>query len=753
MRFTPKARHLLLLCGLSAAACKDGAPPPTASPDDAPVQAFRALADNEINRDDTYYTADVSNSGSVQTTFDTPVTGADGQPTYSITFPYPTETSSLDIGYGYDDQLRSTLTGTLGRITSVGDWVNVYDPAGNLRTSRSISDALSALGPLPVALPSMNNAEVLGGAIMDSVAAPGGDCGPAVDHCHTEPGYTRAPTDGASFAQAPTEETAFAHPRAGPKVERPSGDRLRMTVLSGPEGGASTIVRTFRKHGRQNAHGKRRAYWVLEEVETTKELQHPSGGRVRMHMVQRFRHVRFNVSEEHERRRWKVKRDRIANSGTAAPVVAAPPASSLRALARGWEPQLSALSRRVPTGLQRETTAPPRSTGTPTLNVAAASGSPFLIYQHGLRGVSGTWAGMRTAIQGDFAAFDDATQIPDTEVPVPWQAVYLRDEVLARGAPNNVLIGHSLGGLLSRRVGQMIPGQVSGVVTIGSPNIGAHVAIRPPAENVRIIRETTVYGFGGRYCRDGLNQLFVCEFINVSADILTGLLADPTLLSDFPSRTDLKPGSAFLDSLNNRYEPFQRAGIESAPSPRWVAFRMAGDGRTPVTQLNPRGEEWVDDADFVYQLGGWAIMVGHALMYYHPYSYGCSWYDHMGGYCDPFAGWHGPGGYYYGRSNFWWRIGFFLMEIGYATQNGMNAADRAWDYVTTGGMAYRGLDETDGFIARSSQRYPDVPGAHVPLRRTIKILADSHLGETHSPEVRVALRDVLGQFGVPRRQF
>ena len=105
------------------------------------------------------------------------------------------------------------------------------------------------------------------------------------------------------------------------------------------------------------------------------------------------------------------------------------------------------------------------------------AGAPAIVLQHGIYSSEGTWTSyMESQLEGAFQP--SAMLIPtlSSTSSLDYQIEELKERMISSGvsqAPSVVVVGHSQGGLIARRLGQEIPGFISGIVTIGSPNLGA----------------------------------------------------------------------------------------------------------------------------------------------------------------------------------------------------------------------------------------------------------------------------------------
>jgi hypothetical protein len=316
------------------------------------------------------------------------------------------------------------------------------------------------------------------------------------------------------------------------------------------------------------------------------------------------------------------------------------------------------------------------------------------------------------------------------------------------GAGANIVIGHSQGGLIARRLGQQRPDLVSGVISISSPHAGALIANLGPAHVASRLRGA----IEGQYCAAG----FMCELLNITLrETLRATITYGAFDAVYPVGADNRPGSAFLNNLNSQYEPFQRASIENSVPQRWAIFRLVGDAissRTNVQYgIRPQGQTWANRADDVYWAGWFLYDLGAQIQYAtDPWNQGYSCYGYTYGPSfgtppcyDQYDTYFGN--YYdYAYQSYWDAIADFLMSLGSHITGTMNYIDWTWTDMTTAGGT------TDGFIEFWRQDYPNTPGAYVPDSYPI-YNGDSHTGETASPFVKDQLFFVLRLWGVQEK--
>ena len=139
-------------------------------------------------------------------------------------------------------------------------------------------------------------------------------------------------------------------------------------------------------------------------------------------------------------------------------------------------------------------------------------------------------------------------------------AAYVLEKQLASGESNGILIGHSMGGLVARKVANNSIKTVDGIVTVGSAHGGALIAknidngnlLKTAKEGYEILSKgpgSNALLWGVKIVSGGEISVFTL------ADLLWRRVLSKGLMEELPrtgSQTlaDLKPNSAFLNDLN-----------------------------------------------------------------------------------------------------------------------------------------------------------------------------------------------------------
>jgi hypothetical protein len=307
-----------------------------------------------------------------------------------------------------------------------------------------------------------------------------------------------------------------------------------------------------------------------------------------------------------------------------------------------------------------------------------------------------------------------------------------------------VVVAHSQGGLVARRLGQRRPDLVSGVVTIGTPHEGALIASYP-AE----VLASTLGNAIEEPCFGTLCTLAWEVTDAIAAGLITRGVGELV-----PAAGDDRPGSPLIERVNGRseyqYETFRRASIAMSVDPRWALFRMIGDAgssRDRLLRNEPlRGQQYVRDTQRAYDAARVLRYMAMTLRWLAT-DYGYGWGCHQTGYSYYWEPCYNAGGYQYNwwQASYWYYVADALEHIGGTVVWVLDYLDRMWDSFTTGRV-----DGTDGFVQLASQHYPAyVPGAF-PVRRFQVNGAEAHTGETASQHVLDQLRPALDVAGLPR---
>jgi pimeloyl-ACP methyl ester carboxylesterase len=204
---------------------------------------------------------------------------------------------------------------------------------------------------------------------------------------------------------------------------------------------------------------------------------------------------------------------------------------------------------------------------------------PGLVLQHGILSSSCTW-GLLDPVLNDEFNFGAKVMIstPSTE-PYDVQRDSLLRVMRRVGGQAFVMIGHSNGGIVSRRAAQVLAeeqwGKVRGVITINSPHLGAP-AVRVPL----VLLNATNFVFTMPYRALCVGPQRGCGEVEMLND-KNALLHQAGVLQFRSIFGEMKPNSYFNMSLNHNpvENEFIRVGITSHAPQRFVFARMFGDAR------------------------------------------------------------------------------------------------------------------------------------------------------------------------------
>lgn len=686
------------LLALIAAACADTLDAPTASRADpeAPLAVAGALRDREIDRGDTHYSATVITTTQVMGD----AIGAANVDPGSVA---STERTYIEAGYSRDGSIRygvwledAARSPGVGSVRLAQGNLTIYDRRGAVLQSAPFADMMAWAG-----LPTGSVA----GAFLPSTPPLGGLCGPMGGDCLAA--SAEALPQGLQVSdQGDLREIVF----------RPDG-------LAAAGAGMAEVRHRYRRLRQPPGQPE---VWRLEETEQRMPLSQDGGVAVMVATSRmEYRVWHRNPGRERARAEASVARGAPSAASSAAPLAA--PAQPVTMLDR------PAAAGTVAQGFDLGGAC--RTSGESMLTVREQRGADVL-YQHGFCSDASVWPAFDARLEQLVPLRTSrAFNIP-SQLPIEDQVTALRGELLSRLPTRLVVVGHSQGGLVARRFGQRFPDLVRGVITIGSPHRGSYLADTGAEVAEQMLRNAM---------RLDCYAQFVCDLVRE----LTFEIGNksPTLgLADFvPSVEDLRSDSPFQRMLNSTAEPFPRVSVEAQTPKRWVLFRLLGDRDSPsnrvVQGLRPRGDNRVTDVQKFYSISLWAHRASAAFLWYKAFQGVRSGLCDQPGFDVNWLACTDPNA----ERN--WDSEIIQTTLAlitwHATGVSMKLLDRiddTWDQLTT-----RRSDDSDGLIHARSQRYPDVPGTHPPLRLSIiGQFADSHAGQTKSPPVVISVVEAIG---------
>lgn len=188
--------------------------------------------------------------------------------------------------------------------------------------------------------------------------------------------------------------------------------------------------------------------------------------------------------------------------------------------------------------------------------LAATAQDRPVVFVHGIMSDGGTWAGAAARLQARLAITPDTPSLSsralyETQASELQHAVAHRDESL-------VAVGHSNGGIVSRELSRRR--QLSGVVTLGTPNQGAPIVSNLYAASwfdgqvssaVNDVYRAFAYGCcDWQWILSAYSDVLhaVATFSTASLRQIAGAVA---LNAAIPVSLEMQPGSGFLAGLNS----------------------------------------------------------------------------------------------------------------------------------------------------------------------------------------------------------
>jgi pimeloyl-ACP methyl ester carboxylesterase len=333
---------------------------------------------------------------------------------------------------------------------------------------------------------------------------------------------------------------------------------------------------------------------------------------------------------------------------------------------------------------------------TPSDQTATGATGANVVFQHGIFSSGQTWNRMVPWLKSDFQFKNVQTPSLNSTDPLSSQATSLIGLVEASGITNNLVIGHSQGGLIARSVAQQNSALFYGVAELDSPNIGALIDYN----GMQDIDNALVYEFDNILYDAGCTSPYDAPWCFIA--YVGGYYGIPVAVSfgfdtAVPVTTDLQIGSPFLNALNRTTESFPHVGISGHADKRWVLFRLAGDFACYPDDDTCGGRAVADYAEIAYD-GLWGLW-GYYTFICDPTQYDCA---------DAAA------------------------QV-MAVINDFDDLDNFWNDLTAGS------DSSDGIVQGASQTYPNATQNYVISG------ADSHVGVTRSPLDRAYLDTALSQ--------
>ncbi len=407
-------------------------------------------------------------------------------------------------------------------------------------------------------------------------------------------------------------------------------------------------------------------------------------------------------------------------------------------------------------------TPPSPPPGLPGLPVPLPTPAP-VVFQHGYTSNGEVWNGMRSRLRGILNIDDRAytvPTIPGLEAASHSLLAAVRDEA---GFSRTVLLAHSAGGVISRRVAQLDPARVAGIITVGTPHAGALISERGPETGAGILAAVAGSFYIGP-CVSGLlaENSTACKSFSKLA-IVTGAFIAGEVYGERmgqPGSNDLNPDSPFIQQVNSAPESFPRVGIthrvaNSGALARYLGERLGTNEYDGYSADLAAREYNITRRSALFNF----ILATVQLAMLSEYEMGFSrWqlttscgpvyssFGNCGGVTEPYL-----------ANRFYNSYAQYLFQqqaLAAGIYLSLTIANGVWNWGTTDQQG------GDAFIASASQFYPNVVGSpflpvNVESDRSFNGLATpAHGGETRSTQTANVFESQLQlRFGVQRRAF
>jgi pimeloyl-ACP methyl ester carboxylesterase len=263
---------------------------------------------------------------------------------------------------------------------------------------------------------------------------------------------------------------------------------------------------------------------------------------------------------------WSDNASKDAARAAAGSTVQAPPTAGPFPSSFSWTPPASL------TPSPNNTTIIPSNCNT---NAYSMGGSQNIVFQHGLNSSSCAWAQMQSWLSSDYLFGTELVPSLEATQGIATQGQELISDIQSEGGGKYILMGHSMGGVVSRYAAQYFqssnPSLVFGVATVDTPHQGANVAWDMPLIGSALLEAKAIQlwfddGCGTQWDNPG------CFFAYALAG---GGGWAASYYANTPALQDLTPGSAALNSLNANPESFTRAAVIGYTPQRWLFSRVA----------------------------------------------------------------------------------------------------------------------------------------------------------------------------------
>src|SRR5450631_1672261 len=339
---------------------------------------------------------------------------------------------------------------------------------------------------------------------------------------------------------------------------------------------------------------------------------------------------------------------------------------------------------------------PGPTTITPSVQTTTGATGANVIFQHGILSSGQAWNRMAPWLEADFNFKNVLIPSLNSTDSLSNQTSALTSLVQSSGVSNNLVIGHSQGGLIARNAAQNNSSLFYGVAELDSPNTGALIL----NNGMQDIGNALVDEFDNLLYDAGCYSPYDspwCWIGFFGGDYGIPVAVDYGFNATIPATTDLKIGSSYLNNLNSTTEHFPRVGISGHADKRWVFFRLTGDAFCYPDDDTCGGRVVADYAEYAYDTL-WGVWAYYTLL------------------CDP-SQYDCQGG----------------ADQAMAVINDMDNFDSFYNDLTAGS------DSSDAIVQGASQYYTNATQNYIISG------ADSHIGAHNSPLDRAVLDQALSQ--------
>jgi pimeloyl-ACP methyl ester carboxylesterase len=205
-----------------------------------------------------------------------------------------------------------------------------------------------------------------------------------------------------------------------------------------------------------------------------------------------------------------------------------------------------------------------------------------IAYQHGAFSDARAFERMNAVMSQTFSFAHVVAPTLDWRASLETQATQLNNHLVASGASRFIVVGHSNGGLIARRAAQLgtvTDGPVIGaVIAISSPHLGLPLAnnSRTAVNNMLSGQLQQVTGKIGGSCGAKL-YAWLCNGLSDVALTFLPKIVNYAFDAAIPMSAQVRPGSIFTQTLNNRPESFMRYAVVVESQGAWKFIRLLGD--------------------------------------------------------------------------------------------------------------------------------------------------------------------------------